>query len=103
MQHRLHISPDWRDKANRYLKILHELLEGEHAETIVDKSNQFASDLKTHYGDDTCYGFLMWRVITFEPIRFYRDSSDAPTSFDFEGDHSVAKFIDNLVKDHSPK
>lgn len=97
----LPIPLDWRDTANHYFEIFHALAHGERSEIVLRKANAFAGQLKTKYREEICYEFFMWRVLTLESLRFYRDSSDIPTALDFEGKDSVARFIDELEREYS--
>ncbi|MFA6095355.1 MAG: hypothetical protein WC767_00720 [Candidatus Paceibacterota bacterium] len=99
----LPIPRDWRDIANRYFEIFHRLASGPHSDIVMRRANAFATRLKTRYKEEICYEFFMWRVLTLENLRFYRDSSDVPTALDFDGEDSVAAFIDGLKVEYSKK
>jgi hypothetical protein len=64
------------------------------------RANAFAARLKMRYREEICYEFLMWRVLTLETISFHRDTSDVPSAFDFEGEDSVALFIEELAMEY---
>lgn len=98
---RLSIPRDWRDTANRYFEIFHQLASSKHSDVIMRRAASFATRLKTRYREEICYEFFMWRVITLENLRFCRDASDIPTALDFEGEDSVAAFIDDLAVEYS--